>query len=378
MEELKKIISDNKVYYCLECGKCTANCPIAMFNENFSPRRIAGNAIEKQSEEFLEDEMLWSCLTCKMCYQRCPSNVHFTEFIQQVRCLGYSNQIKGHCAHHGMLQSIMRMMTNPDLSQNRLDWIPDNLHTNPESEYLFFVGCLPYFDIYFGEEYSISPLQIARSALKILNYLGIEPQILKDERCCGHDLLYIGDKENFETLAKINSELFAKSGAKTIITVCPECSMTFKHHYGEFISTDIGIKHISEIISENLDKLNLVTTRKKVTFQDPCRLGRYQDIYDEPRNVIKKIAGDDFVEMEKSRNTAVCCGSSNWLHCDTFSKQVQFERLEQAYRTGSELLITACPKCQIHFSCAQNDQARQTPPIELKDLTVFVAERLKK
>jgi heterodisulfide reductase subunit D len=375
---IKDIIKKTKAYFCLDCGKCTAVCPIALFDGNFSPRRIVGEAITWE-DKVLDDCRIWSCLTCKMCHERCPSDVNFIEFIRLLRTDAREDGKEGVCSHGGAIQSLMKIMTAPNLNQKRLDWITPDLKTSKDSEYLYFVGCLPYFDLFFSN-IKANSLDIARSTINILNTLGIEPQVLPNERCCGHDLLWSGDVENFKKLAQHNVAEFNKAGVKKILLSCPEGYACFKTEYPNYLGKfDFEVVHISELLSDKLssNKMKLKPIKEKVTYQDPCRLGRFSNIYDNPRKIINSIPGIEFVEMERSGKKAMCCGTSSWMNCTQYSKQIQLERLKEAKSTGAETLITFCPKCQIHFLCAQSEV---NYPEELKlkiiDLTTFLANAL--
>ena len=314
-----------------------------------------------------------------MCNERCPSDVYYSEFIRDVRIEALKIGREGECSHGGAIQSLMRIMTQPNLKQNRLAWISEDLKVAKEGEYLYFVGCLPYFDAFFTD-LDLNTIRIAKSSVKILNYMGIEPVIMKNERCCGHDLLWTGDIENFIRLARFNLSEIKKTGCKKLIVSCPECYTTLKVDYPKYVG-DLGMDviHISEFLAENLtnDKLKFKKSKKKVTYQDPCRLGRFSGIYKQPRDVMKAIQGLRLNEMEKSGKNAVCCGTSAWINCNSVSKQIQIDRLIEAKSTGADFLITACPKCQIHFKCTMNDRnVSKDTKIKIMDFTALVANSL--
>jgi len=117
-----------------------------------------------------------------MCNERCPSDVYYSEFIRDVRIEASRIGQEGECSHGGAIQSLMRIMSSPNLRQNRLNWISKDLKISKQSEYLYFVGCLPYFDAFFTE-LDLNTISIAKSTIRILNYLGIEPIIMENERC---------------------------------------------------------------------------------------------------------------------------------------------------------------------------------------------------
>jgi heterodisulfide reductase subunit D len=375
---MKESIKHTKAYLCLDCGKCTAICPISRVNKGYSPRRLLTKALTGTNENLLADNTVWTCLTCMQCQQRCPSDIDYIHFTRMIRADANGKGRDAKCSHGGALQSLMKIMTAPELKQNRLGWITPDLKTSDKSEYLYFVGCLPYFDVFFTD-IKANSLESAKSTLMILNFLGIEPQVLANERCCGHDLLWMGDVENFKRLAEHNLKLIKESGAKKIITSCPECLVSLKSDYPEiFGKQGYEVFHISEVVSEALskNKLKLKKVEKKVTYQDPCRLGRFSGIFDPPREIIK-ASGAELLEMPRNRKNATCCGTSSWVNCDIYSKMIQTNRLKEAKNTNAEILVTACPKCQIHFSCTQNAEGY---PEELKlriiDLTTLFTEAI--
>jgi len=380
---LEDIIKETKTYYCLECGKCTAVCPVSRHNSNFSPRLMLERALMDFEGELIHDRELFSCLTCYACSHLCPSEVDYPVFTQKVRNLASGQGEHGDCAHSGILFSLMRLASGSDIKQKRLDWL-DGCRTSQKSEVLYFVGCAPYFEPIF-EDIEVSPVNIARNSIRILNALGIEPMLLPNERCCGHDLLWTGDAETFKKLAQLNAQMIKESGARKIVFSCPEGYRTFKIDYPQYVELDCEPVHITELLAQNLSRLQLRPGVKrggsnpgvkKVTYQDPCRLGRHLGIYEPPREIIKAIPGIELVEMEHSCDESICCGTSAWTNCSCYSKDIRVERLLEAKATGAELLVTSCPKCQIHFKCAMVDKGVEKGSdikMEVMDLVNLVA-----
>ncbi len=375
----EEVLKKTQAYYCIDCGKCTSVCPISRFNGGFSPRRILISSLTGRYEETLKDEKLYACLTCGLCGTRCPSDVKFEEFIKNSRFEGQKLGNLIPCAHGGAIQSLMRIMTSPSLEQKRLAWVPRGAQIAEKGEVAYFVGCLPYFDAFFTD-LEVDSLRIAKSAIKILNRAEVEPVLLKNERCCGHDLLWAGDLENFKRLAQHNIDAIKESGAHTLITTCAECYRTFKIDYPAYMGPlPFKVLHIIEFLIDSISqgKLNFKKTRKKVTYQDPCRLGRHLGMYEQPRMVLSNIPALSLVEMERNQQNAICCGTSGWMNCDAISKRIQSYRLKSARQTGADLLITACPKCYIHFKCAMKDpKIGKELEIEIKDLTSIMADAL--
>lgn len=377
---LEDIIQKTKTYYCLECGKCTSICPVARYDPSFSPRQMIENALLGFGDEMIQDKELFSCLTCYTCQQKCPSEIDFPVFVQQARSLAQNSGQHGICAHSGQLQSLARLMTSPAIRQKRLEWLSKEYRISETSDVLLWVGCAPYFAPIF-EDIEFNALDITKANLKTLNTLGIEPRLLPNEKCCGHDALWTGDIETFKKLAEYNAAQIKEAGVKKIVFSCPEGYRTFKLDYPNYVDLDCEVQHISEWLEENIgrNRARFKEIKKKVTYQDPCRLGRHLGVYDAPRKVIQSIPGIELIEMKHSGLESICCGTSAFTNCDSYSNMLRAERLCEATETGAELLITACPKCQTHFRCAMVDKGeehRSTPKIEIMDLANLVASAI--
>ena len=381
MQAIKQIIENTKAYYCLECGKCTSICPISRRNAAYSPRLTVERTLWGEGEEVLTDELLWSCLTCQQCSVRCPSDVYYVEFIRDMRALARQRNEEGLCSHGEAIQTWMRMMAAPVLKQNRLEWLDGGesldggLKTSADSDTVYFVGCLPYYDVLF-DKVGAQGVEIAQSAVRVLNRLGIDPTVMADERCCGHDLLWEGDVPTFYKLAELNIAALKGTGAKRIVTTCPECAHTLKVDYPTYVG-DLGMEvvHIAELVAQRLGDAELAFAQQEpriATYHDPCRLGRYLGVYDAPRQVIEAL-GLELVEMEHSGKNSLCCGTSCWTNCGAVNKQIQMDRLREAQATGAELLVTTCAKCQIHFQCALDEAtAGEGYEMEIRDLVTLL------
>ncbi len=396
------------VLRCLECGKCTAICPVARYDGGFSPRVTVGRAIAHREVELLQDDRLWTCLNCLQCSQVCPANVDYATLAMAVRIEARRRGQAALCTHGEAIHVWMRMMTQPIFRQNRLDWLnaansrelhvvqqsthvnspcvdshlsfPGHgpLFTSTTCDTLYFAGCTPHYDALFAP-LGVAGVPVAQASVRILNALGIQPQVLSDERCCGHDLLWEGDIDRFMQLARLNAELIHAAGVKRIVSSCPECVRALKVDYpAHGIPLKVQVIHLSELIADSLDRLPIQppTSLQKLTFHDPCRLGRHLGIYDAPRQILETL-GYEVVEMQHHRRNATCCGTNGWTHCGAANKAIQVQRLTEAKATGADAMVTACLKCQIHFKCALMDQPlKQAIGIEMVDLATLVAARL--
>ena len=377
---LEDIIQETKTYNCLECGKCTSICPVAKYDPAYSPRGIIEHALLGFADELVLNKELFSCLTCYTCQQECPSDVDFPVFVRKARSIAQDKGQHGVCAHSGQLQAVQRLMTSPVIKQKRLEWLSKEYRVSDKSDVLLWVGCAPYFAPVF-EDIEFNALDVTKAALKTLNSLGIEPRLLPNEKCCGHDALWTGDAETFKRLAEYNAAQIKEAGIKKIIFSCPEGYRTFKLDYPNYVDLGCEVQHISEFLADKIGEngVKFKEIRKKVTYQDPCRLGRHLGVYDAPRKVLESIPGIELVEMKHSGLESICCGTSAWTNCDSYSNMLRVERLTEAVETGAELLITTCPKCQTHFRCAMTDKGseqRTTPKIEVMDLASLVASAI--
>ena len=226
-------------------------------------------------------------------------------------------------------------------------------------------------------------LTIPKSVIGILNQNDIVPVVLPEEKCCGHDIIWQGDTESFEKLARYNVKLFKDAGVKTIVFSCPEGYYTWKNEYKKLFKKsedfDFEIYHISEyILKENLlEEISFPNLGDmKVTYHDPCRLGRMSKVYDAPRDVLSKIPGIKLLEMENNRVDADCCGVSAYISCNQNSKLLQESRIKQAIETGADYLITTCPKCLTHFNCYLNENKELKNKIKVIDLLTFIGKML--
>lgn len=371
---LDEAVKRYQTYFCLDCGVCTASCPVSRVLPTFSPRLIVEKVLLELGDEVLAEKDLWSCLTCGRCFERCPTNIDFPEFMRVLREEASSRGRGPSPAHHGMLQTVMELQTQ-GIRQHRTAWAREAGRIAETGDVFFFVGCMPYFDVVL-RDLAVDSLSTSRRVLQILNAAGIVPVVSDRESCCGHDMLWNGRRDVFEKLARQNVDLIRESGAKQVIFSCPEGYQTFKKHYPEVVGPlGFEVVHFYDFIERSLleGRVSLKANGGSYTYHDPCRLGRMAKIYDSPRRILEHIPGGRLVEMERNRENAVCCGTTGWANCSTCSKQIQVERLHEAVATGAETLVTACPKCQIHLSCALSNMNAK---IHIKDLITLVSESI--
>jgi len=376
----REIVKLYDVYACQDCGKCTSACSLTLSGKPFSPRAIAQAVILGNLEDEAIQSGIWSCLTCGLCYDRCPSAVNFPEFIREVRHLLRLGDSTGNQSHGGFFQSLHRTMTSADLAIRPWKWLPGDVGLDPSSKILFFGGCAPYFDVFFKNHLKIDTRRIIADSIRLLNFFDIKPAILESERCCGHDLLWSGDRENFLNLAKINTDAICKLGAEEVIFACPECYRTFLKDYpASGIDVNFKVTHLYDFLEKEISKgaVGFKEFAHHLTFQDPCRLSRFENRPDLPRKLISRLSPKSFTEMADRGKGSLCCGNTAWTGCDSHSKSLQVQRIRQAKTAGSDMMITACPKCQIHLRCAMEDPFMGNDlKIDTMDLASIMAQTI--
>lgn len=238
----------------------------------------------------------------------------------------------------------VRIYKNPyaEPIDKRLAWLPSNIQLPNRGEVVYFAGCTsPY-----------RQPEICTSTIKVLHSARVHPAVV-DEWCCGSTLIRTGQWDYVETLAKHNAEELKKAGAKRIVTSCAGCYRTFKIDYPEILGNiwDFEVLHVAEFIEKLIEKGTFKIHQKlnmKVTYHDPCHLGRHCGVYDAPRNVLNSIPGIELIEMPSTRNLAMCCGAGGGLKAlfNDLAVRIGMERVKAAETVGAEALTSACPFCK--------------------------------
>ncbi len=299
---------------------------------------------------------VWTCLTCGSCGKECPQQVDFLSFIRKER----EGKIYGEIAHKGVMSEMADLMSRLNGKGNAGHEL-----TSEKSEYAYFPGCVDQLGL-FLHEVGVNFGEIAESSMKLLNRMGIKPMILP-LKCCGHDVLWQGRKDVYDRLARYNTSVINESGIKHLVVSCAECFNTF--------STNYTLKPEVVHISAYLKGLGLKID-SSATYHDPCRLGKHMGIYNPPREALT-ANGVKLMEMEHSRENALCCGVSSFMNCDERTKALRVLRLQEAEATGARTLITTCTKCLAHLNCLKNEkEATKKYDFDIVDLTVYLARRL--
>jgi len=332
---------------CMQCGTCSAVCPLsqAFF---YSPRRMLRQLALNLGTRQTLDQSVWDCVMCNECSVNCPRGIDIIEVMRAIREKNIENQkIPGH-AQLPLLS--LEQSNNPwnQPHEKRMDWantinIPDS---TPKDEYCLFTCCTTAYETSFFQQ-ETKPAQILPGLLRqagvLFSTLGT------NESCCGDPAHIFGDTDLFLEGMKKNTELFLKSGIKKIVTTSPHCLDTFKKDYPG-LSRSIVIEHYTQLLDRLITEERLRPTleiNSVATFHDPCYLGRHNSIFDEPRRTLKSIPGLILVEMASSKEKSLCCGGGGggaWKSL-SLERQLGVIRIREALAIGADVIVTACPFC---------------------------------
>jgi len=356
---------------CFQCGLCDTVCPwnrVAVF----SMRRIVRQATFGLTE--IESEDIWRCTTCGRCPQHCPRDVQQIESGVALRRIATEYGVFPPAAKPIKTISASLVAEGNPLNEDRKErgtWaeglsVPKFAEG---TEILYFPGCYPNYDPRMKK--------VARATATLLNKAGIDYGILGPlENCCGESIRKAGDEELFKRLARENIKTFIDNGVKKILVSSPHCYHTFKNEYPEFMA-HFEVVHIAQLLSELLREGKLEISGeypKKVTYHDPCYLGRHNSIYQEPREVLGAIPGLELCEMVDSQVDSLCCGGGGGRIWMETPKGERFSdlRLDQAMDVGAEELITCCPYCITNFEDSKLN-VENGEALEIKDITEVLA-----
>ena len=398
---------------CTECGRCEAACPAHNTEKPLNPKMVIhegklnllanGKLILSSrpadtlasappdatmqtqlingSEESVSKDAIWACTTCGACMVKCPVFIeHVPKLIEMRRHLVMEKA--------DFSEELIAFFENSEQRFNpwgiaptdRTKWAQDlevkNLseEEGAQAEYLFYVGCAGAFD---------SRNRLVTTALtKILNAANISWGILgNEEKCCGDSLRRLGNEYVFDQLVRDNIEIFKKYGIKKIITYCPHCFSTLKNDYKQFGAEFEVIHHtqlINNLIKQGKISLNGSTTGKTV-FHDSCYLGRYNQIYTEPREILKAASkGTAPMEMGRCEEESFCCGAGGgrmWME-ELIGKRIYLERTQEALKTNPSTIAVSCPYCMTMFEDGIKDEKAQDN-VKVKDIAEIVAESMK-
>jgi Fe-S oxidoreductase len=395
---------------CTECGRCEAACPAHNTQKPLNPKQVIhegklnllanGKVILSSrpadtlasappdaamttplingSEESVATDAIWACTTCGACMVKCPVFIeHVPKIISMRQHLvmekaQFSEELIGFFEN-----SEQRFNPWGIAPTDRAKWAQDLdikiLSEGSEVEYLFYVGCAGAFDS--------RNRQVTTALTSILKAANLSWGILgNEEKCCGDSQRRLGNEYVFDQLARDNIEIFNKYGVKKIITYCPHCFSTLKNDYKQF-GADFEVIHHTQLIHSliNQGKIKLQgNANGKTVIHDSCYLGRYNQIYDEPREIVKAASqGTAPMEMQRCGQESFCCGAGGgrmWME-ELIGKRIYLERTQEALKTNPSTIAVACPYCMTMFEDGVKDEKAQDR-VKVKDISEIVAEQL--
>jgi len=324
-------------------------------------------------------EVIYQCNLCGACREVCnnPSNPCMTntareviadhvEIWESLRADLIDAGVAPLARHKEIFEHEVREH-NPYFEEhkNRLNWIPNDYPFLPKGgDALFFVGCTSAYRLN----------EVSRTFLEICRKINIQLSILNEEWCCGSINLRSGAEDLFKELAEHNFKVFKEAEVNRIVVTCAGCYRTLKIDYPKYINDwDFEVLHATEFLDQLVKEGKLKFSKKidaKITYHDPCHLGRHSGIYDPPRNIIKAIKNKEFIEMRRNRNYAYCCGAGGGVKSGfpDLALEIAVDRIKEAEETGADILTTACPFCLNNLQDAAKEIDSKLKVVELLEL----------
>lgn len=383
-KEVKGVPSDVNLfsYSCAQCGYCVDDCTqyYARGWESQSPRgkwrllKMIQDGDAKMTQQNVNTFI--ACTTCEVCNEKCQLELPIEPSWFKLRGELVQEQDHHTLPAFHIMEASARKEWNiwAHYSKDRDQWVPEDLRPKikDKAEIAYFPGCTASF----------VEKDIAEATARLLDKAGVEYTYLGDEEaCCGIPMLMAGRWDTFEEIMDHNIAGMEKRGVKTIITSCPACRLVWNDFYRRFKedrgeSYSFVAKHYSEVIAERIADGSFKVDHPmsgKITYHDPCHMGRAAGVYEEPRALLKAIPGIDFVDMKYNRETAHCCGSVMSLVADPDAAAVAGRvRLDDATDVGADTIITACPCCRVQLQATADYY--QMDQLKVRDLAAFVAE----
>jgi Fe-S oxidoreductase/nitrate reductase gamma subunit len=381
---------------CTRCGRCQDACPAYASGKALSPKKVvqdlkshlqqvypvpfSGKAIEPRPDmisEAVTEEVIWDCTTCRACDTVCPIYIERVDKIVDMRrSLTMERTQLPESAQEALKSLSTRDHPWRGTTSTRMGWAEGlgvkTLAEDANVDLLYWVGCTGAL-----EERNA---KVAIATVKVLKAAGIRFGVLGvEESCCGDPARRMGDEYLFQTLCQKNIEILKGYNVKKILTTCPHGYNAFKHEYPQFGGNYEVIHHtqfIAGLLRDGTLKLRGMDGQKTVAYHDSCYLGRYNEIYGEPRDILK-AAGADQVELARSGSGSFCCGGGGghmWMEEEP-EKRVNVKRTEEVIQSKADLVATACPFCLIMLEDGLKTKGVEET-VHARDLAEIVAELL--
>jgi Fe-S oxidoreductase len=382
---------------CTECGRCTSVCPANITGKKLSPRKIMMDLRARMKEkgplmvkngkdfddkrsllrDFISEEELWACTTCNACAQECPININHPSLIVDMR----RYLVLEEASAPGELKAVFGNIENNGApwqysAEDRLNWARDIGFEVPLISDLFAGGEKPEY-LYCTGAFDDRYKKVVKSFAKILNKLGVSYAVLgKEETCTGDPARRAGNEMLYQMQAFQVIEILKSYEVRKIITTCPHCFNIFRNEYPDLGGDYEVINHL-QFLNENLEKGKLKVGNglfkgKGITYHDPCYLGRANGIYSEPRSIVSRLTSD-FVEMERNRSFALCCGAGGaqmFKEAEKGDREIFMERTGDAIETSAGIIATACPFCMtmITDGLKYNNREEEVKNLDIAEL----------
>lgn len=382
---------------CTRCGRCQDNCPAWLSGKPLSPKFVildlqrhmdaTAQAVLAGAEEpygnvsmigdVIAEDVLWSCTTCRACEENCPVSIEHVDTIVDMRRNLVLEQGRMPETAEAALRSIeQRGHPWRGTQATRTGWTEGLqvplIAENPDAEYLFWVGCT-------GALVDRN-IQVTRALVKILQTAQVSFAILgEEETCTGDPARRLGNEYLFQMMAQQNIETLNNYRIKKILTHCPHCLNTMKNEYPQFGGM-FEVIHHSQLIAHLLKAGRLTPAQalaEKVTFHDACYLGRHNDVFAEPRQVLQAVPGVDMQEMRWNQRKGLCCGAGGghaFMEVN-IGRRVNHIRTEQALETGAAVVATGCPFCMQMFEDGIKAKSAEER-MRVRDIAEIVADSL--
>jgi Fe-S oxidoreductase len=383
---LEEYLMDSLVS-CEKCHLCNSDCPVCDHRVTHGPVGINRAVYYGMKWNHFTKELrdlVYSCTTCGRCVATCKQvsrALPLVEIFEKARELLLVEKMIGPMPDQRNVLKNIYTKGNPwgCPPQERTKWAEglDVFYASKKNnvEILYYVGC--------ATSYDPQSQKIAKNLTKILKRAGIDFGILEKEQCSGSEAKRMGETGLFEYLAEANMKMFTEAGIRHIVTGDPHSFYSFSREYPNKMN-GLKVEHYTQFLNRLMDEMKLTLSMripKKVTYHDPCYLGRKSEVFEEPRKLIQRIPGVEFVEMEKCQENSDCCGMGGgrmWMEPpkDLVSSQVIAEkRVKQAFNTAAEILLTACPFCNITLTDAVKGLQKEDP-LKVMDITELITMSL--
>lgn len=376
--DLTRLVS-LQAYSCVECGRCTEHCPAANTGKLLNPKEIilglrsylnqdGPASAEPLLGKYNSQEAVFQCTTCGACEFQCPVGIEHLPILVGLR-RGAVNTGAWEDDHGAKLFLALERGSNAlgmsATERDRFIQKQELPYFDGSQEYCLWLGCMGGYDPK-GRE-------IIADFVRVMKYLGASYGVLRKEKCTGDPVRRLGNDLVYQQLAESNLETMAQAKVKKVVSICPHCVRTIQEDWKEY-GAPPEIEHHSEFIARHLSQLPPVESQEKIVYHDPCYLGRYRNVYEEPRAAIR--ASGQLVEAPRSHERSFCCGAGGGLAFlgEETGARVSHVRAEELVATGASTIGTACPFCNTMFRDALATKGGNAP--QLLDIAQLTARNL--